>query len=207
MQFDEFFCERCGIFCKKPSWWRSENKFCSIQCMSIIRGKNTSGSAHYNWKGGDNRTGSHTICKRIKKEIGKCQKCDSKENLQIHHKIKVSERPDLASDPKNIEIICVQCHAKKHPEFEGMLLKIKKRYATNCVECGKEYLVKKYKLKTTKCCSTTCNVKRSKGIYMAKKEEFKDKKASMEMKKKHMSSKKKDGKMMKKKEKKGDCAY
>ncbi len=42
---------------------------------------------------------------------------------------------------------------------------------------------------------------------MAKKEEFKDKKASMEMKKKEVMSKKKDSKMAKKKEKKGDCSY
>ncbi|WP_215532921.1 HNH endonuclease [Solibaculum mannosilyticum] len=36
-----------------------------------------------------------------------------------HHKIPITERPDLAFDPDNLESICPACHNKDHPEKGG----------------------------------------------------------------------------------------
>lgn len=165
-----FNCQCCNKETIQPIHWKSPHKFCSIQCMANIRGQNMSGKNHPRWNGGSNRTGSTTICNRIKKRIGKCKNCGCKDNLQIHHKIKVSERPDLAADENNIEILCVKCHAKEHPEYEGMLLRKKNRFSILCKWCEKEFFVIKSKI-GQKYCGLQCSIKNAKQKYMEKYEE------------------------------------
>jgi len=166
----EFDCQCCGKKTIHPIHWKSPHKFCSIQCMANIRGEKMAGENHPKWKGGSNRLGSGTICKRIKEKIKECQRCGSKDSLQTHHKIPVCERPDLAASPENIEIICVECHAKEHPKFAGMLLKKKTRFAKKCLGCEEEYLVTKAKFDKQKFCSIKCSVKNAKQVQMRKHE-------------------------------------
>ena len=47
---------------------------------------------------------------------GVCARCGaSGVTLDAHHIIPKAERPDLAVDPANGEMLCVECHAKEHP--------------------------------------------------------------------------------------------
>lgn len=166
--YREFKCLCCGIECKRPKHQTSSTfQFCSLQCMANIRGQNMSGNKHPRWKGGSNRTGSTTICKRIKESTTNCAKCGNKEYLQVHHKIPVSERPDLAANPQNIEIICVECHAKEHPKYEGMLLKKKRRFPVLCKGCRNEFFVIKSRMEQ-KFCGLQCSIKNAKENWMRK---------------------------------------
>ena len=155
----EFKCTCCGKDCKKPKYdTDGSTKFCSIQCMANVRGQQMSGENHPKWAGGSNRTGITTICNRIKESIGKCEKCGSKEKIQTHHKIKVSERPELAKDPTNLEVLCVECHAKEHPEFQGMLLKKRFGSETICSTCNKSFYSPRYRKQIAKYCSRSCQM-------------------------------------------------
>jgi len=165
----EFSCKCCGGKVIRPKYDTDINtKFCSIQCMANVRGEGMRREKHYRWKGGDHRTGSRPLCDRIKKSVGKCEKCDSTQNLQTHHKIKVIDRPDLVADPSNIEVICVECHAQEHPEFAGMLLKKKTRYEEKCKRCESTFLVQKYKIGKRRFCSLQCSIKNAKEVWMVK---------------------------------------
>jgi len=154
-------CKNCDKEFSQPKWWKGNVKFCSIQCMSKVRGKNMRGQNHPRWKGGSKRTGLPAICKQIKKEIRKCQKCSNERNLHVHHKIAVSERPDLAKDPANIEVLCAECHAKEHPEFKGMLLRKKSGIYKLCDVCEKEFYIPKYREKLAKYCSSICSLQKT----------------------------------------------
>lgn len=154
-------CLTCKKQFTQPKHWKSPCKYCSIPCMAEARGKNMRGKNHPNWKGGDERIGSVAICRKLKKEIGKCQRCGSKDQLHAHHKIKVKERPDLACDPTNIEIICAKCHAKEHPEYRGMLLRKRSGSYLNCQVCDKKFYVKKSKAARAKYCGMECSLTRT----------------------------------------------
>ena len=165
----EFKCQNCGIDCKKPKYNTSSTfSFCSIQCMSIVRGKNMQGENHPQWKGGFSRPQKErkavALAKSIKK---KCEKCGSKENLHGHHKIKYSERPDLCDVVENIEVLCSQCHAKEHPELEGFISipVIRKGVYLTCKVCEKKFYVPQYR-KNDIYCSKKCTLKYQKtGFY------------------------------------------
>lgn len=45
-----------------------------------------------------------------------CWNCGSKENLQIHHIMPISERPDLARDITNLLMLCGKCHCQYHQD-------------------------------------------------------------------------------------------
>ena len=46
--------------------------------------------------------------------FGICEECNKRRNLEKHHKIPTSVRPDLMYDPENIELVCNECHHKIH---------------------------------------------------------------------------------------------
>lgn len=56
----------------------------------------------------------------LKRDRYCCVYCGSKENLQIHHKIPVSKGGN--NSDKNLETICVDCHAAQHPEYANLIM-------------------------------------------------------------------------------------
>lgn len=70
--------------------------------ISKIRGKN-----HYLWKGGKSKRDYRGM---ITKE--KCENCDSKYNLGIHHK----DFDHYNNVPENLEVLCVSCHMSLHKQ-------------------------------------------------------------------------------------------
>jgi 5-methylcytosine-specific restriction enzyme A len=52
-----------------------------------------------------------------------CEECQQAGFVRVaavvHHKIEVTERPDLALDLANLEALCLACHNKKHPQRGG----------------------------------------------------------------------------------------
>lgn len=39
-----------------------------------------------------------------------CRHCGSRRRLEVHHKLRVADRPDLAFDPGNCMTLCAPCH-------------------------------------------------------------------------------------------------
>lgn len=48
-----------------------------------------------------------------------CQMCRRRAANTVHHKIPITQRPDLALDEENCESICSICHNQEHPEKGG----------------------------------------------------------------------------------------
>ena len=66
------------------------------------------------------------------------------------------DKTPLACDPENIEILCVNCHAKEHPEFKGMLLKKRFGEFIKCEICEKLFYIKKTKVEGRRFCNIDC---------------------------------------------------
>lgn len=80
---------------------------------------------HPKWKGGisERPYKVRKTIERLLKESKECKDCKSKEALQGHHIIPYSTNPKLGCDVNNIEILCVYCHAKRHPDLKEFILK------------------------------------------------------------------------------------
>lgn len=102
-------CFNCGkIFSRSTNTFASNKKryFCSSRCSNRIYSK-------------ENPTRYGGTYKRRRKEIikrddYKCTKCNSKENLEIHHIIPIInfEDPNDAHYDKNVITVCKKCHYK-----------------------------------------------------------------------------------------------
>ncbi len=53
---------------------------------------------------------------RLLKERPLCQRCEAKGIVipatDLHHKVKIKHRPDLARDDDNAEMLCDRCHTE-----------------------------------------------------------------------------------------------
>jgi 5-methylcytosine-specific restriction endonuclease McrA len=68
--------------------------------------------------------------KRVLERDGwRCQKCGSLKDLQIHHKIRRSQRGDDAL--ANLVILCAHCHMEEHGQlgYEAMAIETLRRTA------------------------------------------------------------------------------
>jgi len=45
-----------------------------------------------------------------------CEVCNEYPAVLVHHKLKVSERPDLLTDPNNLLACCRKCHSTIHKD-------------------------------------------------------------------------------------------
>ena len=45
-----------------------------------------------------------------------CERCRTKADLMLHHRIRTRERPDLLYAPENLEVLCRSCHTRHHNE-------------------------------------------------------------------------------------------
>ncbi len=73
----------------------------------------------------DNYTRNHRFAlltekeRRWRKNGGCCEECGKKmamHQLEMHHVIPVSERPDLITRKSNLKMLCHECHMKKHQD-------------------------------------------------------------------------------------------
>jgi hypothetical protein len=57
----------------------------------------------------------------LKKYNYQCAKCGAKDNLEIDHIKPISQYPELAFDPDNVQILCHKCHAEKSVEENAQI--------------------------------------------------------------------------------------
>jgi 5-methylcytosine-specific restriction endonuclease McrA len=120
-----FFTRICKA-CKKQFQIRKgyggTGDYCSSKCRSLLA--TPKGENHPLWKGGTSKRkySSRKAIKDVIKERGKCEECGVKTNLQGHHIKSHSSHPPGRSDPKNIQVLCKTCHAKKHPRLSKFIL-------------------------------------------------------------------------------------
>ena len=50
------------------------------------------------------------LSKEYLKEVGRCEKCGSVNNLQVHHIIPVRYAPELFLERANWQVLCRSCH-------------------------------------------------------------------------------------------------
>lgn len=120
-------CKECAIAYEIRKYREKTSFYCSRKCLSINRGLRMRKENHPKWKGGITER-PYIVRNAIKKMINKfpfCKNCGSKKELQGHHIISYSERPELGSDNDNIEVLCKYCHAEKHPEIKNFILREK----------------------------------------------------------------------------------
>lgn len=103
-------CLQCGkTFIAFPS---KPTKFCSFRCMGIAR----LGNDNPQWNGGSYARNSTAYWyKKLRqsafsRDNYQCQKCGSKERLEIHHIKPWIKYPDLRFDLNNITTLCRDCH-------------------------------------------------------------------------------------------------
>lgn len=58
----------------------------------------------------------HYMCVECLREFEQCGSVRPQPATMVHHIIPITERPDLALDVNNLESLCENHHAKKHPE-------------------------------------------------------------------------------------------
>ena len=94
----------------------------SMETINKLRKSARRGPDSNLWRGGVNRSERLKIadwCNANRSEFLKinnyeCNRCGSNEKLELHHKLAVSEYPEMAYDKNNIEVVCNVCHRKHH---------------------------------------------------------------------------------------------
>jgi hypothetical protein len=119
-----YACLECGVIFYRQLGKGKNPTFCSMQCLGNFNGRRIEGSKHPKWRGGISERPYEVtrVIRRRVAEVGKCEECGSTNNLQGHHVRTYSECPDLRCSSSNIMVLCVICHAQKHPEYSNLML-------------------------------------------------------------------------------------
>ena len=94
----------------------------STKTIEKMRASANRGAASNLWRGGADRSERIKItdwCAANRSDFlraanYKCRRCESNNKLELHHIQTVSDRPDLAYDRTNIEVLCYTCHRSHH---------------------------------------------------------------------------------------------
>ena len=108
-----------------PIWNRGKrytSKPHSMQTIELMRKSAKKGADSNLWRGGVSRGERLSIadwCSTVRSELlkkynYKCNKCESRSKLELHHVVPVSEDKSLARDINNIEVLCFDCHRNHH---------------------------------------------------------------------------------------------
>jgi 5-methylcytosine-specific restriction endonuclease McrA len=101
---------------------------------------------HWNWKGGVYDEFKNIRCSVeyrlwksavFEKDGHECQWCGAKEYLEADHIQTFAEHPELRFAIDNGRVLCMDCHAKRHPEYADLILGRKgfmKRSSNNSLE-------------------------------------------------------------------------
>ncbi len=134
-------CDWCGeIIERMPSQTdRCEHNFCDFECYGKWKSENIIKEKTNFWKGGVTEKGYYYGCnweeqreKTLKRDGYKCQLCDSKKDLVVHHKrpLRTFDKTKenwykKANDLDNLITLCRSCHSKQHHnEKESMYVLI-----------------------------------------------------------------------------------
>jgi len=109
-------CERCGrAFEFLPNRvFLAGGRFCSRRCYQATRHEE-----RLSPEGDRGRTYRSFRDGWIAKQET-CERCGSRHDLLVHHRIRSRERPDLLFDPLNLEVLCRSCHTRCHGELGHM---------------------------------------------------------------------------------------
>lgn len=120
----QHICARCGAPFTRRKGYSGPAKYCSKVCGRAGSGVTRSGAGHHGWKGGvsERSNACRLAIKKRVEEAGACEACGTDKNLQGHHIKSHAEYPDLRSDPSNIRVLCVTCHAEEHPSLRFLVL-------------------------------------------------------------------------------------
>lgn len=155
----EHVCECCGTFFSRRKGYGGPARYCSKMCARKAGAPR--GANHSNWRGGvsERSRATRKVTSARVREVGRCERCGSKENLQGHHKERHADAPELRAVASNIEVLCANCHAAEHPDMAGMIARPRRRSGVTiaCQECGKERYVRPHLQKTAKFCSKVCH--------------------------------------------------
>lgn len=108
-----FSCKCCGKNAVAKRYRKNTAKYCSRKCLSIVRGLSMRKENHPKWRGGISERSyeDRLLIENKKKEIGRCEVCGIEKNLEGHH------INGYGNDKMSIQILCVECHANKHPRY------------------------------------------------------------------------------------------
>jgi 5-methylcytosine-specific restriction endonuclease McrA len=153
-------CKLCDLPFTRTKHRAGKMDYCSRACAR--EGAAPRGPAHPNWKGGISER-SHRSKAAIRariREIGRCERCGSTENLHGHHRSAYASDPAGREDPSNIEILCAVCHAIRHPSLRNMITIPRERsgHEVACIVCGKMRYVRPHLLGNAKFCSHQCQL-------------------------------------------------
>lgn len=156
-------CMECRQEFGFMTWRGGKGMFCSIQCMANARGRAMGGANHPFWRGGKSER-THVVRHTIKaliRQRGKCEECGAPDRLQGHHILGHADHEQVRADPKNIQVLCATCHAKRHPKFAQMIDRARplSGVTKQCVECGAAYYKYKSAAEKSKWCSQPCQMK------------------------------------------------
>jgi hypothetical protein len=117
-------CKECGKEFQTRKGNGGTGDYCSIPCMALARGRKMSGANHPKWNNGSSKRThkSRRVIADLVKERGKCEECGATDNLQGHHIKSHSQHPVERTNPDNIQVLCVACHAGKHPKLAKFIL-------------------------------------------------------------------------------------
>jgi 5-methylcytosine-specific restriction endonuclease McrA len=117
-------CQECGKAFQIRKGNGGPGKYCSISCAAIARGRKRRGPNHPFWKGGisERPFAIRKFIRDIIIERGRCERCGDTVCLHGHHKKSYKDFPALRYNLKNIEVLCVNCHAKEHPDLRNFIL-------------------------------------------------------------------------------------
>lgn len=113
----QYKCKNCSVIFERRKGYGGTGDYCSSKCRR--EHALPKGESHPNWKGGIAKRPYkiRTIIENKKKQIGKCEECESIDNLEGHHILCWADYPDQRYNPDNIQILCHICHALKHPNI------------------------------------------------------------------------------------------
>lgn len=177
--FHRASCQQCHRDFIYPKGGARAAKFCSNKCTGDfyasrysadykgidtvaaagrIRPKRPVAPKWRKWK--VEMTPVRVLIRELVQEVGKCQECGSTNNLHGHHIKSRSAHPELMTDRANIQILCVDCHAGKHPSVANLIRAsmntrktVKKKI---CIECGEPYKPDTRHYETALWCSREC---------------------------------------------------
>jgi len=107
------------IWNKGKQWTRAKH---TMETIEKMRRSAKRGDESNLWRGGADRSERLAIadwCSAHRSEFLKavnysCARCGSHSHLELHHKLTVAEKADLAREKSNIEVLCHHCHSDQH---------------------------------------------------------------------------------------------